>query len=317
MILNRRNFLKTTAASSLVFLSPLSFPFINVLKERKFTMHLDGGSIGLKAGQKELIQLAHQYGFESVSAFPQYLASLSSGEMENLLGEMKEKNLVWASAGLPVDFRKDQETFRQGLADLPKMAQALQHAGVTRMGTWIMPNHAELNYLQNFRQHAVRLREIAGILHDHGIRLGLEYVGPKTLWTANNFPFIHTMAETQELIAAIGQPNMGFVLDSFHWFTAGEDVDAILSLNNQNVVACDLNDARANASREEQIDGKRELPMATGVIDTQAFLEALMAIGYDGPVRAEPFNQELNQLNDEAAVQRTAAAMKKAFSLVS
>lgn len=314
MIFNRRNFLRTTTASSLILLSPWSFFPANTLKERKFTMHLDGGSIGLKADQKELIRLAHQYGFESVTAFPEFLASLSSDEMDNLLGDMKEKGLLWASAGLPVEFRKDKNALQQGLKELPKLAQGLQRAGVTRMGTWIMPNHSELNYLQNFRQHAVRLREIATILKDYDIRLGLEYVGPKTLWIANNFPFVHTMAETQELIAAIGQPNVGLLLDSFHWYTAGEQAKDIRNLNNKDIVACDLNDARANLQRDEQLDGKRMLPMATGVIDAKSFLEALVDIGYDGPIRAEPFNERLNQLSDESAVAETSEAMKKAFA---
>lgn len=60
----------------------------------------------------------------------------------------------------------------------------------------------------------------------------------------------------------------------------------------------------------------RELPAATGVIDVRAFLNALAAIGYDGPVRAEPFNRELNALDNEAAVQATTAAMKKAFTMI-
>jgi len=35
-----------------------------------------------------------------------------------------------------------------------------------------------------------------------------------------------------------------------------------------------------------------------------------------GPVRAEPFNRELNALPDEQALAATAKAMKKAFALV-
>ncbi len=314
-MLNRRHFIQKTAASSMLGFA--SFPWTTAAdKKRQFTMHLDGGAIGVDASQKELINLAHQHGFESVSAFPSYLVDLSPGEMETLLGEMKQKKLVWATAGLPMDFRKDPDTFQQGLAKLPSLAKGLQRAGVTRVGTWIMPNHPDLNYLQNFRQHAVRLREAAAVLEDHGLRLGLEYVGPKTLWTANTFPFMHTMTETQELITAIRRPNVGLLLDSFHWFTAGEQAKDILKLSNQEVVACDLNDGHQGRSREEQIDGQRELPLTSGVIDAKAFLEALVAIGYDGPVRAEPFNQALNQLDNQAAVQKTAQAMKKAFALV-
>ncbi len=56
--------------------------------------------------------------------------------------------------------------------------------------------------------------------------------------------------------------------------------------------------------------------MASGVIDMQSFMDALVEIGYDGPTRAEPFNQPLRDMDDEAALKATSEAMKKAFSLV-
>ena len=64
------------------------------------------------------------------------------------------------------------------------------------------------------------------------------------------------------------------------------------------------------------MDNARELPLATGVIPVADFLEALVAIGYDGPVRAEPFNKALNALPREESVAATAASMKKAFALL-
>ena len=45
-------------------------------------------------------------------------------------------------------------------------------------------------------------------------------------------------------------------------------------------------------------------------------LGALVAIGYDGPVSAEPFNKALNALDDEPAVEKTADAMKTAFAMI-
>jgi len=64
------------------------------------------------------------------------------------------------------------------------------------------------------------------------------------------------------------------------------------------------------------MDLKRELPMATGVIDLASFLGALVQIGYDGPVRAEPFKAELREMSAEKAVMITAIAMKAAVALV-
>jgi sugar phosphate isomerase/epimerase len=40
---------------------------------------------------------------------------------------------------------------------------------------------------------------------------------------------------------------------------------------------------------DEQIDQKRALPGATGVIDIQGFLMTLDQVGYDGPITPERF----------------------------
>ena len=316
--LNRRGFLRTATAVGLSGVGVLACGRCAAAErgKRKFTMDLRCGAIGVRADPREAIELAHQYGFESVEPSAHFLAELSDAELEEVLAELKAKNLVWGAAGLPVDFRGDEDRFKQGLGQLPELARGLQRAGVRRVGTWISPTHLSLTYLANLRQHARRLREVAGILGDHGQRFGLEYVGPKTSWTKGRYPFVHTMAETKDLIAEIGRDNVGFVLDSWHWYTAQETEADLLTLCNQEVVACDLNDAPSGIPVEEQMDGSRELPAATGVIDLKAFLGALVEIGYDGPVRAEPFNRELNAMSNEEAMAATAAAMKKAFSLV-
>ena len=279
-------------------------------------MDLRCGAIGVRADQREAIRLAHEYGFESVEPSASFLAKLSAAGLEELLADLKAKGLVWGAAGLPVDFRRDEARFNEGIEQLPEAAKALRRAGATRVGTWLSPSHNGLTYLANFRQHVRRLRQVAEILGDCGQRFGLEYVGPKTSWTAARHSFVHTMAETQELIAEIGRDNVGLVLDSWHWYTAGETEADLLSLGNQDVVACDLNDAPAGIAVDEQMDLSRELPCATGVIDLKTFLTALIKIGYDGPIRAEPFNKRLNAMPNEEAVAATAAAMKKAFGLV-
>ena len=312
--LNRRSFLRNAATGSLVALGWQGSSAGQV--KRKFTLSLNPGAIGVKADQITLLDMAHRHGYEAIIAVPGQLAEMSDGELAKLLTSMKEKRIVWGSAGLPVQFRQDEEKFQTDLQNLPRLAAVLQKAGVTRVGTWIMPTHADLTYMANLKQHARRLREASIVLADHGLRLGLEYVGPQTLMTSQRFPFVHTMAETKDLIAAIGQDNVGFQLDSFHWYCAGETEADLLSLSIQDIVLADLNDARSGYSREDQIDGKRELPSATGVIDLKIFLGALVKIGYDGPIRAEPFNQKLRDMDDEAALKATFTAMKKSFDLV-
>ncbi len=325
MSLSKRAFLKQSVLSSLAFATPwgVEASFGNkksdnkARKRRKFTMQLNGGLIGVKADQVQLIDLAYKYGFETVAASPHYLAKLSDLELARLSEDMKRKKISFGVGNIAFQFREKEDVYRKSLTELPALAAALQRAGVTRAMTWIRSFHNELNYLQNFRQHAVRLRETAIILNDHGIRFGLEYLGPKALWTSAKYPFIHTLAELQELIAAIGQPNVGIHLDTAHWFAAGESLDTIRALTSKQVVGCDIGDALPGYEPiENQPAFQRELPAATGIIDIKGFLEALIEIGYDGFVQTEPFNEVLNQLDDEEAVSKTAAAMKKAFAFV-
>lgn len=311
---------KVLQVAALALTSPvarsLSAGFLHSFSNRRFTMDLRCGSIGVDADQNLAIELAAKYGFESVAPEAEFLSALSDSQAAELQARLKELKLIWGAASMNVDFRKDEATFEAGLRQLPKHAAALQRSGVTRTGTWLSPLSQELTYVANFRQHARRLRECVKVLNDHGLRFGMEYVGPKTLWASARHSFIHSLAETRELITEIGQPNVGVILDSWHWYTAHETRETLRSLTNADIIACDLNDAPAGIAVDEQIDQRRELPSATGVIDLKTFLSVLVELQYDGPVRAEPFNEPLNKLANDPAVEATAVAMKKAFALV-
>lgn len=284
--------------------------------KRKMTIHLTPGSIGVKATQTEIIEFAHYYGYEAAEPLPAYLITQSPDALRKLGDHVKTMQLVWGSAGLPVEFRQTEEQYMDGMTTLPKHAKALQTAGVKRVSTWLRPASDKLTYRQNFDQHVRRLGAVAKILEDHDLRFGMEYVGPKTSWSAQRYPFIHTMAEMKELIAAMGRKNAGFVIDSWHWYTAQETKEDLLTLKNSDVVSVDLNDAPANLAVDRQMDLSRELPCATGVIDIAAFLNALQTIGYDGPVRPEPFNEALRRMPREQALAVSVEACRKAMELI-
>lgn len=317
--MNRKDFIRTTALTGIAASTGFAPNLIAAHHKsagRKFTINFVGGALGIKADQKRSIELAHKYGFESVEAQAGYLADLSKGQLNDLKGDMAKKKITWGSSGLPVDFRKDRTKFEEGLKELPRLAAGLKRAGVTRVNTWLMPSHAELTYNENFKQHTRRLWEVATILRDNDLRLGFEYVGTTTLVIRAKYPFLHTLAETQELCTAIGTGNVGYVLDSWHWWQAGDSAEAITKLDPKSITLVDLNDAPKGVDKQQQQDGQRELPLATGVIDIKPFLEALVKIGYDGPARAEPFNQPLRDLDDDAACKATIASLKKSAALI-
>lgn len=181
--------------------------------------------------------------------------------------------------------------------------------------TYVVPSSESLTYRENFARHTVRLRECARILDDHGLRLGVEYVGPKTAWTQGRHPFVHTLAEALELLDAVDAGNGGVYLDSFHWYTAGETPADVESLRAEQVVGVDLNDAVAGVDVADQGDHRRELPGASGVIPLDRFIGALRRIDYHGPVAVEPFTASLRALPDDMVVAATAATLRNALGV--
>ena len=317
--LTRRRFLSAGAAASVAALptpglvagvaTPAEVP------QRKFYAVLSLGRLGFHASFAESLELAVKHGFEGLDPDPNYLASLGGDGLKRLLDGLQAKNLKFGAASLPLEFRRDEATFNDGLKKLPATADILQRAGIWRLSTWVLPCSNELTYLQNFRQHAYRLREGAQILAGHGQKLGLEYVAPRTLWRSQRNPFVHTLSEMKELMVAIGTNNLGIQLDSWHWFNAEETAKDLLTLRGSDVLTVDLNDAPLGLSLDQYQDDHRELPATTGVIPVTEFLGSLVEMGYDGPIQAEPFNAALRALPLDQACASASSAMKQAFSL--
>jgi sugar phosphate isomerase/epimerase len=318
--ITRRQFLSAGAAASIAarpapgMLAGVEAPAER--PKRRFYAILSLGRLGFHAGFPQALELTVKHGFEGLDPDPNYFASLGDEGIKRLRDDLQAKNLKLGAAGLPVEFRKDEATFNDGLKKLPATADILQRAGASSVSTWVLPCSNDLTYPQNFRQHAYRLRQCAQILADRGQKLGLEYVAPRTLWRSQRHPFLHTLSETKELIVAIGTNNLGIQLDSWHWFNAEETDKDLLALRGSDVVTVDLNDAPRGLSLDQYQDDHRELPVATGVIPVKDFLNALVQIGYGGPIQAEPFNAALRAMPLDQACSSASAAMRRAFSLL-
>jgi sugar phosphate isomerase/epimerase len=318
--ITRRQFLSAGAAASIAARpAPRMLAGVEAPAERpkrRFYAILSLGRLGFQAGFPQSLELTLKHGFEGLDPDPNYFVSLGDEGIKRLRDDLQVKNLKLGAAGLPVEFRKDEATFNDGLKKLPATADLLQRAGVWGVSTWILPCSHDLTYLQNFRQNAFRLRQCAQILADRGQKLGLEYVAPRTLWRSQRHPFLHTLSETKELIVAIGTDNVGIQLDSWHWFNAEETEKDLLALRGSDVVTVDLNDAPRGLSLDQYQDDHRELPVATGVIPVKDFLDSLVQIGYGGPIQAEPFNAALRAMPLDQACRSASAAMQRAFSLL-
>ena len=115
-----------------------------------------------------------------------------------------------------------------------------------------------------------------------------------------------------DLAEACG-PNVGLLLDAWHWYTSLGTVEDVLAMDQKQVVYVHINDAPAGIPVDKQRDNVRAISGETGVIDLAGLLGALLKIGYDGPVVPEPFVRELSSMPAADAIRRVGEALKKVW----
>lgn len=279
---------------------------------------LNPATIGGAPPLAQYITLARKFGFGGVDFSIDEAIRL--GQEKGLSGVkalFDNAGVQPAVFGLPIDWRGSNASFAEGLQLLKGKAEAAQTLGASRTCTWIPPavddNPLHLRHLARDR-----FRQIASVLGDYGIRLGLEWVGPYTLrhgpkaMGANEF--LWNMPGVLELIADIDAPhdNVGLLADSFHWFTTGATSADMEVLTPAQIVYVHINDA-PDKPRDAQMDGERLQP-GEGVIDLRAFLGALTAIGYDGPIASEVLGSTLGALGPDEATRRTMEAVRSVLT---
>ena len=275
---------------------------------------LNAATIGGAPPLAQYIGLARKFGFGGVDFSLDEAINLGKERgLDAVKALFDNAGVQPAVFGLPIDWRGDSESFAQGLAQLGEKAQAAQALGATRTCTWLPPaiDGDPLHFRNQTRD---RFRQIATVLGDYNIRLGLEWVGPYTLrhgaGAMGRNEFIWNMRGLLELIADIDSPhaNVGLLADSFHWFTTGATASDIEALTPEQIVYVHINDA-PDKPRDAQMDGERLQP-GDGVIDLRAFLGALGAAGYDGPVASEVLGSTLGALGPDEATRRCMEAIR-------
>ena len=279
-------------------------------------VNLNPLAIGLGAvGFVDLVELARRFGFEGID-FPHCGINTEDAAAE-ARDAVRAAGLRWGLFWLPGDFLDGtDDQFDEAMGRLDAVLPIIRRAGVTRTYNHVWPGSNERAFDENFAWHVARLKRLVERLGEAGVHLGIEFMGPRTLWDKFAHPFIRTLAGAVQLADAVG-PGLGIVVDCFHLYTSdGAPADLSEQLSGRRVINVHANDAFPGRSRAEQLDGERAMPLTTGLIDTPGILAALDTLGYDGPVIAEPFYpsvEKFQQMSPADVLTRTGAHMRELF----
>lgn len=271
---------------------------------------LSTGALKISATFADQVRLASAGHFAGLDFSIEEVSALADQDgVEAVRAQLSAAGLRPGSWGLPLPFQMGDDAAMQAALDaLPHYAEVAEALGAKRCHTWVLPFSDTLPFAANETRHIERLRPAADILAQHSIRLGLEFIGPATLRRDHAHAFVFAQDGMLALAHQIG-PNVGLLLDSYHWYTSHGRVAGLKRLRAQDVVHVHLNDAPVGIPEDSQLDLVRCLPGATGVIDLISFLGVLQAMGYDGPITVEPFDASLHELTPDERVSRAARSL--------
>ncbi len=247
-------------------------------------LSLNGSLTGGKTAWPEFARLAARVGYGGVDV--NLGAAMKEGlpSTKALFAEIKIKA---SNAGLPVTYARDEETFQHGLAGLDEAMQFAAAVGCTRM-LGILPPSSQTPKAELRPMLKDRLAAVSEVLGRSKARLGLEFLGPLHFRTSQPHEFIWRMDEALEFAKECG-PNIGLLLDVWHWHHAGATTSDILAAGKARIVHVHLSDC-PKMPPEQVRDNQRVLP-GEGAIDLVGFFQALKKIGYEGGVSPEPIGR--------------------------
>ncbi len=303
---SRRAFLGgTVAAGALLWVAPPGFAADGMYVSLN-------GSLTRQMPWPDFARLAGKLGYGGVDV--NFNAAKTDG-VEATRALLKEANVKPAVCNLPLPFlTSDEAAFQNGLKLLDENAQFAAAIGLNRMMAVLSPaSPAPKDERYKFVKD--RVTAIAAVLERSKIRLGLEFLGPVYFRSNEKSPhtFIYTLPETAALAAECG-PNIGVVLDAWHWHHSGGTTADILAAGKSRIVHVHVSDAKP-APPEEVRDNQRHMP-GEGVIDLVGFFQALKKIGYVDGVSPEPLGRVPADMPAEEGarlgLETTLAVMKKA-----
>ena len=271
-------------------------------------------AFGLSGAGSEVSELALSFGFKSLDVdIVDFAAQVKAVGMTKARRFCDSAKLQFSTFRLPVDWHDDPEHLKNDLAALPEYLEIARELGCTRALTGIEPAGDMRPFHENFEYHRRKLLELAAAVEPFGMSLGVEFQAQASYKKDRAFQFIQSADQALLLLKSVHAPNLGLVLDTWHWHLGGGTLDPIRSLDGEQIVAVYLSDCDEGVTAADAVETARRLPGETGVIDCAAILTALAELGYEGPLSPRPCRENLAGQSRDKSVKAASSALDECW----
>jgi sugar phosphate isomerase/epimerase len=225
------------------------------------------------------IRLAREAGYDALELhtdkLDRYIASNLGAEY---LAEKLEEHGILAS-GIDIIGAVETQDTKAFAAILEKTKMLCVFANVIGCKTIQLNAFSELEHCSELEQIKLTAKNIAQICDiglEHGIRFQLEAAA----WTP-----IHTLEQCQNLLEEVDLPNLGLVIDFWHfWAARGATPEQLRVLDPSLIYAVHISDGFRPELAAPWVDETllRDVLVGDGEIPIQDWVDAVQATGFDG-----------------------------------
>jgi len=243
------------------------------------------GATTMHADLETDIKAASEAGFELIEIWAaklrEFLKTRTVADLKNLL---VENNLEAYSINSieHITFRsaEDYEKIKAETEELSSTAGAIDCPYVV-----VVPGKLPVEATKDeIIEESVRvLNELADIAEKHNVGLAFEFLGQTDC-------SVQTLDLCNEIVEKVDRPNIGNVIDTFHFYAGNSTFEAIDAMKPEKLFIFHINDAE-NLPKESLTDAHRLYP-GTGILPIREIKAHFDKIGYDRMVSIEIFRPE-------------------------
>jgi 2-keto-myo-inositol isomerase len=262
------------------------------------------GATTMKADLVTDIRAAHQAGFDLIEIWAaklrDYLKQHSTQELRQLLEQHKLRaysinsieHITFRSLDAHVDL----------LAECEELCHIAQEIGCEHIVVVPSPRPPGVSDEEVIGESMLVLHDLGDVAGRYHVKLAFEFLG---------FPdcSVRTLDVCREIVNRMGRPDVGLVIDSFHFYVGGSTIESIARIKPEQLFIFHINGAE-DCPKEELRDAHRLLP-DQGILPLKEIWTALQDIGYNKMASVEIFRPEYWERDPvELAAQAKAAAQR-------
>lgn len=257
-------------------------------------------TILLGGSPQEKLQAAAQAGFDQVELWRQDVEA-HSGDAQDLAQVLDQQRLSLTDYQVLLDFDGAPDHKRED-----KRQEALNMLDTAvQLGATTLLTPASTSQECIAGREEEDLRWLAREAGKRGLKVAFEAMA----WSTH----ISNTAAAWKLVQKIDQPNLGLVVDAFHIFVRNRTVADLAGIPAEKIFLVQLSDLATLPTQDHLVDiarHQRLLP-GQGNFPLYTLLNALDALGYQGPLGLEVFNDQYHQQPPADVAREALHALKR------